>query len=270
MMRALSHTGLRGQRVHVAERGRRRLPRSMLSIVVALLFWQITMGWLTPSVFIPSFFDVLRKGYELAADGAIFVHVGASLVRIMIGFLIGSVIGAPLGLFMGHFRSVRDFLDPFVQFFRFVPSIAWLTPAVIWFGIGEVSKIAIIIYVTVFIVAVNTTAGVMNVSKNKLLAAVTLGASRRQVFLHVVLPASVPFILTGMRIAMGNSFTAVVSAEMISANKGLGYLIYDARLWMATDTIFLGILILGFLGLGTDILFRWLIKRFGRRYGAVA
>ncbi len=120
------------------------------------------------------------------------------------------------------------------------------------------------------IVAVNATAGVMNVSKNKLLAAVTLGASQTQIFVHVVLPATVPFILTGMRIAMGNSFTAVVSAEMISANRGLGYLIYHSRLWMATDTIFLSILILGFFGLGADILFREVIKRFARRFGAVA
>jgi NitT/TauT family transport system permease protein len=110
----------------------------------------------------------------------------------------------------------------------------------------------------------------MNVSKNKLLAAVTIGASQTQIFVHVVLPATVPFILTGMRIAMGNSFTAVVSAEMISANRGLGYLIYDSRLWMATDTIFLSILILGFFGLGADILFREVIKRFARRFGAVA
>ena len=127
----------------------------------------------------------------------------------------------------------------------------------------------IIIYTTVFIVTVNTVVGVSNVSPNKIWAALTLGASGRQVFFYVVLPASFPFILTGMRLAMGNSFTAVVSAEMLASDQGLGYLIFNSRLWMATDTIFVAILLLGFLGLGTDLLFRALIRRFAGQFGTI-
>lgn len=255
-----------------AAAGRRswgKIGRPLLSVAIGLLLWELTTRFVVSSVLIPSFFQVAAKAYELTRSGEIFVHMGASLARILVGFLIGSLIGAPLGLLMGSFRVVRDILDPYVQFFRFVPSIAWLTPAVIWFGIGEVSKVAIIIYVTIFIVAINSMVGVLNVAPNKTLAATTLGASRSQVFFHVILPASVPFVLTGMRLAMGNSFTAVVSAEMISANEGLGYLIYDSRLWLATDTIFVAILVLGLLGLGADLLFRGLIRRFAKRFGVV-
>jgi NitT/TauT family transport system permease protein len=248
--------------------GRTFIVRSV-SITLGLTLWEALTGWIYPSILIPSLFQVIVKGYELLASGEIFVHIGMSLFRILTGFLIGSLVGAPLGLLMGSLRQVRDALDPYVQFFRFVPSIAWLTPAVIWFGIGEMSKVTIIVYTTVFIVAINTMVGVSNIAPNKIWAALTLGATRKQVFIFIVLPASLPFILTGMRLAMGNSFATVVSAEMISSEQGLGYLIFNSRLWMATDIIFLSILLLGVLGLGTDLLFRRLIRRFAHQFGPV-
>jgi NitT/TauT family transport system permease protein len=104
---------------------------------------------------------------------------------------------------MGSFKPVRMFFDPYIQFFRFIPSIAWLTPAVIWFGIGETPKVLIIVYTTIFIVIINTIVGVSNVSENKIWAGRCLGANGRQIFLFVILPATLPFILTGMRLAMG-------------------------------------------------------------------
>ena len=136
-----------------------------------------------------------------------------------------------------------------MQFFRFVPSLAWLTPVVIWFGIGETSKVLIIVYTTMFIVLINTMVGVSHIAPNKLRAAACLGATPFKTFIFVTLPATLPFILTGMRLAMGNSFATVVAAEMIAADSGLGYLIFNSRLWMATDKIFIGIVCLGALGL---------------------
>ena len=189
--------------------------------------------------------------------------------RILLGFFIGSLIATPLGLVMGSNRVVRTLFDPYINFFRFVPAIAWLTPVVIWFGIGETSKVIIIIYTTVFIVLVNTIVGVSNIPANKLRAAASLGANAHQIFLHVTLPATLPFILTGMRLAMGNSFMTVVSAEMLAANSGLGYLIFNSRLWMATDRIFIGIVSLGALGMLSDWIFRWLIQRYASHYGPV-
>ena len=252
-----------------ARRNSRGLAVRILSVVIVLAAWEILAGHVYRSVLIPPFSKVVLAGYRLTLSGELPMHIAASMGRILSGFVIGSLIAAPLGLLMGMSRTARDALDAYIQFFRFVPAIAWLTPAVIWFGLGESSKVAIIIYATVFVVAINTTVGVANVSPNKVWAGRMLGASQSQIFRHVVLPASLPFILTGMRLAMGGSFTAVVSAEMVSANEGLGFLIFNSRLWMATDVIFVVILVLGILGFGTDMLFRWAIRRFAYQYGPI-
>lgn len=241
----------------------------IVSVVSMLALWQLIASLFFTAAFFPTPLIVLQKGIETVADGSIFQHINISLQRILTGFFIGSALGAPIGLLMGSFRPVRAFFDPYIQFFRFVPSIAWLTPAVIWFGIGETSKVLIIVYTTIFIVIINTIVGVSNVSLNKIWAGYSLGATQRQVFFHVILPATLPFILTGMRLAMGNSFATVVSAEMIAAEHGIGFLIFNSRLWMATDVIFLSIVLLGALGFLTDRLFRILIRRFAHQYGPI-
>lgn len=241
----------------------------VVSIISMVLLWQVIASLFFTPLFFPTPLIVLEKGVELFTDRTIFAHVGVSLARILTGFLVGSALGAPVGLLMGTFRPVRAFIDPYVQFFRFIPSIAWLTPAVIWFGIGEEPKVLIIVYATIFIVIVNTVVGVSNVAVNKIWAARSLGANQRQVFVHVILSATLPYVLTGMRLAMGNSFATVVSAEMIAAEQGLGFLIFNSRLWMATDTIFLGIALLGVLGFGSDRLFRIMIRKFAHQYGPV-
>jgi NitT/TauT family transport system permease protein len=240
-----------------------------VSIIFGLAAWEILARWIFPNIFIPSLSQVIAKGQELVLNGEVFLHVGASIRRILLGFVIGSALGAPIGLLMGSIPTVRYLVDPYIQFFRFIPSIAWLTPAVIWFGIGELSKVMIIIYTTIFIVVINTAVGVASVPPNKIWAARMLGASKWQVFLLVTVPATMPYILTGMMLAMGSSFTTVVAAEMVGAEEGLGYLIFNSRLWMDTRAIFLAIIILGFLGFAFDLLFRHLIRRFAGRYGAV-
>lgn len=240
-----------------------------LSLAALLLAWQLVVPLFFNPLFFPTPLLVLAKGAELLRTGELFGHVGESLWRILAGFALGSLLGAPLGLLMGSFRPVRAVAEPYVEFFRFIPSIAWLTPAVIWFGIGETPKVLIIAYTTVFIVIINTVVGVANVAANKNWAARSLGARPLQLFLYVTLPASLPFVLTGMRLAMGNSFATVVAAEMIAADQGIGYLIFNSRLWMATDTIFLAIVLLGTLGFLSDRFFRFLVRRFARQYGPV-
>ncbi|CAN5543295.1 ABC transporter permease [soil metagenome] len=235
---------------------------SLSSVIGALLLWELLTRFVFVSVLIPSFSAVLAKGWSLLISGELIEHTAASLGRIGGGFLLGSLIGAPLGLAMGVSRHVRAVFDPFVQFFRFIPAIAWLTPVVIWFGLGDTSKVVIILYSTVFTVAINAAVGVANIPENKIWAGLTLGATRRQVFFHIVIPTTMPFVLTGMRLAMGYAFTGVVSAEMIASESGLGFLIFNSRLWMATDSIFVAILVLGFLGWGCDSLFRYATRRF--------
>lgn len=242
---------------------------TVLSAVAVLWLWHfIATTFFTPQFF-PSPVVVWHTAVQMITDGELQRHIAISMQRIMLGFLIGSVIAIPAGLLLGTNRWIRVALSPYVQFFRFVPAIAWLTPVVIWFGIGEISKVLIIIYTTTFIVLVNTMVGVSSISQNKTRAAMSLGASSLQIFLYITLPAALPFALTGMRIAMGNSFMTVVSAEMVSAEAGLGYLIFNARLWMATDQIFIGIFCLGVLGIFTDWIFRILIRRYISHYGVV-
>lgn len=240
----------------------------LVGILVLYLWHYIATTFFTPQFF-PSPIIVWHTAMEMIAEGELQRHISISMQRILLGFLIGSVVAIPFGLLLGTSRWMRVAFSPYVQFFRFVPAIAWLTPVVIWFGIGEISKVLIIIYTTAFIVLVNTMVGVSGISQNKIRAAMSLGASPLQIFLHITLPAALPMALTGMRIAMGNSFMTVVSAEMVSAEAGLGYLIFNARLWMATDQIFIGIFFLGVLGILTDWVFRVLIRRYVSHYGSI-
>jgi NitT/TauT family transport system permease protein len=231
--------------------------------------WHIASTYVVGSVLFPPPGRVVLRAVELARDGILGVQVAVSMRRILTGFACGSLIGIPIGLAIGSFAPVRRVLEPYTEFFRFIPATALITVAVIWFGIGEGSKIFLIIYTTVFIVILNTASGVSAVTPNKIRAARSLGASRAQVFLYVALPATVPYILTGMRLAMGNSFVTIVAAELIAANAGLGKMIWDARLYMLVDQIFVALLVLGVLGFTTDRLFRWAIYTFAGRYSPV-
>jgi ABC-type nitrate/sulfonate/bicarbonate transport system permease component len=231
--------------------------------------WHIASAYLLSSVLFPPPLRVVSKAIELARDGTLWENASISLQRIALGFFFGTMIGVPLGLAIGSFSIVRRVLEPYTEFFRFIPATALITVAVIWFGIGEGSKIFLIIYTTVFIVIINTAAGVSAVAPNKIRAARSLGANRAQVFLYVALPATVPFILTGMRLAMGNSFVTIVAAELVAANAGLGKMIWDSRLYMLVDNIFVALLVLGLLGFTADRLFRWAIYAFAGRYSPV-
>ena len=237
-----------------------------LGFLSLFVIWQVASVYLVSSVLFPPPTVVLRKGLLLTRNGVLLEHLSASLQRILAGFVAGSLLGIPIGLAMGSFRPVRKLLEPYTEFLRFIPSVAMITVAVIWFGIGEASKIFLIIYTTIFIVILNTAAGVGAIAPNKIRAAESLGATRAQIFFHVALPATVPFILTGMRLAMSNSFTTLVAAELIAANDWLGKMLWDGRLFMLVDEIFVSLVTLGLLGFVTDRVFRWSIYTFAGKY----
>jgi ABC-type nitrate/sulfonate/bicarbonate transport system permease component len=241
----------------------------LLGFASLFLIWHILATWVLSSVLFPTPWKVLLKAIELAEDGTLWEQSSASLARIASGFAGGSVIGIPVGLAIGSFPIVRRLLEPYTEFLRFIPATALITVAVIWFGIGEGSKVFLIIYTTVFIVIINTAAGVSAVAPNKIRAARSLGASAAQVFFFVALPATVPYILTGMRLAMANSFVTIVAAELVAANNGLGRMIWDSRMYMLVDQIFVALLVLGLLGFTADRLFRWGIYAFAGRFSPV-
>jgi ABC-type nitrate/sulfonate/bicarbonate transport system permease component len=246
-----------------------RLGGYVIGFASLFALWHVASVYLLNSVLFPPPGRVVAKAIELAQDGTLWENARVSLERIGLGFLFGSLIGIPVGLAIGSFGIVRRILEPYTEFLRFIPATAMITVAVIWFGIGEGSKIFLIIYTTVFIVIISTAAGVSAVTPNKIRAARSLGASRTQVFCYVAFPATVPYILTGMRLAMGNSFVTIIAAELVAANAGLGKMIWDARLYMLVDQIFVALLVLGLLGFTADRLFRWGIYAFAGRYSPV-
>ena len=238
----------------------------VLGFASLFALWHLAAVYLVGSVLFPPPAVVLRKAVVLLENGVLIQHLWASIQRILAGFIAGSLLGIPIGLAMGSFRPLRKLLEPYTEFLRVIPSVAMITVAVIWFGIGESSKIFLIVYTTIFIVILNTAAGVSAIAPNKIRAAQALGATRAQIFLHVALPATVPYILTGMRLAMANSFTTIVAAELIAANEGLGKMLWDGRMFMLVDDIFVSLLCLGLLGFAVDRMFRWSIYTFAGKY----
>jgi NitT/TauT family transport system permease protein len=231
-----------------------------LAVAAAVVVWSIGAAFSSP-FFFPSPLAVCRAIAELTASGVLPQAIAISYFRILLGWAIGCAVAVPLAVVAGRITLVRQMVEPFFNFFRFIPPIAFLGVAILWFGIGEESKVAIIIYTSLFTVFMNTMAGAASVDESQSRAALCLGATRRQVLLRVVLPATVPAILVGMRIGMGFSFMTVVAAEMIAANEGVGFLIYNARLFLKTANAFAGILTLGAMGLLADMLFRRAVRR---------
>ena len=244
----------------------RRALASVTSLFLVVLLWQYFSSKAVVSLLFPSPLSTLRVAVQLWHTGQLQVDIAVSLARIAAGFSIGSAVGIVLGLSMGSFRAARLAFEPYVQFFRFLPALAWIPAAMVWLGTGEISKIALLVYTTVFVVAINTMFGVAGVEKSQLRAARSFGATPWQQFILIKLPSTVSYMLTGMRLAMGNCFATIVAAELLAANAGIGYLIFSARTWMQTELAFVGIAVLGSAGFLADRVFAAATDRILRRY----
>ena len=240
---------------------------SAATVATVLLAWQV-LSRLTGSVLFPSVSDTFSALITLAVSGALAEHIGHTLMRVFVGFVIGSVLGAALGLAMGSAVVIRRFFEPYVGFFRFVTPIVWIGPAIIWFGVGDKSTEFLIVYAAVFIVLLNTMAGVGHLHRDRVRMAQSFGASPWQLFTLVTFPATMPFVLTGLRMAMGNCMMTAVTAEIVAGNNGIGYLIYNSRVYFESDVMFACIVTLGVIGLFTDRIFVAAQRRLLRRYGA--
>lgn len=224
----------------------------LLPVAALIALWDVASeAFGIPRLF-PSPLMTLRTLLRTLADGSLIGNSAASLLRILAGFLLGSLLGIALGLAMGASAFVRYALTPYIDFLRFVSALAWISAFLTWFGIGEASKVLLLVYATTFGVVINVTEGVLAIRPAAIRAAKSLGASPRQIFAWVIIPASVPHMIAGMRVAMQNSFTAVVAAEMLAATRGLGFLIMAARTFMEPDRVFVAIIALGVLGLLAD------------------
>jgi NitT/TauT family transport system permease protein len=253
--------------VNAAATGGRFLLRyGVITWVLLIIAWGI-ISFFYSSTFWPGPLETLAGAREIIMDGTLFRFAVISLWRVFKGWLAGCALAIPIGILIGRNRIIRQMVEPVINYFRFVPAIAFLTLFIMWFGVGEKSKTILIMYATCFTVIVNTASGASSIDENRILAARTLGTGELQILLHVILPSCVPFIFTGIRLGMGGAYTSIVAAEMLAAREGLGYLIFTSRLYFRVDWILAGIIVLGLLGFLTDKGLRLLGKAVLRRYG---
>ena len=233
------------------------LPSILVIAVVVALWWALVR--LTDSVIFPTPLQVVTGTLELARDGTLWEHIGASLMRVGVGFGLAVLIAVPLGLWMGWVRGAYVTLNPVFQILRPISPIAWIPLAILWFGVGNASPIYLIFIASVFPMIVQTTAGVHTIEKRFLRAADNFGVTRKKLFLQVVFPATLPQIIVGMRIGLGVAWLVVVAAEMIALRSGLGYLIIDSRnAGNRYDLVIAGMIIIGLIGLALDGIMRLL------------
>ncbi|MBV6306997.1 ABC transporter permease subunit [Candidimonas humi] len=229
--------------------------------LIALWFVVTRMGLIKP-IFLPSPVAVYDKFIEAMTEGVanstLAQHTGASLARVMGAFFLALVTAVPIGVLMGVNRIARGLFDPIIEFYRPLPPLAYLPLVIIWFGIGEFPKI-FLIYLAIFApMAIAARAGVKSVSIEQIHAAYAMGASSTQIIWHVILKAAMPEIFTGMRIGIGVGWTTLVAAEMVAASRGLGFMVLNAAQYLASDTVIMGIIVIGFFAFAFDLLVRYL------------
>ena len=247
----------------------REMSTGLIVPIVAILIWQAfsSLGWVNPLV-LPSPLAVVRKWFEYLAPGEPYAGGNwlmwlvsgelirdtiSSMYRVVTGFVVGAGLALPLGLSMGSSQRVYAWLNPLVQVLRPIPPIAYIPLSILWFGLGNPPAIFLIAIGAFFPVLINTIAGVRHVDGIYLRAARNLGASQRTMFMRVMLPAAVPYILSGVRIGIGTAFIVVIVSEMIAVNNGLGFRILEAREYFWSDKIIAGMISIGMLGLAIDL-----------------
>ena len=235
---------------------------SAVTVVIMLGVWfaATNLGWIKP-LFLPSpqlvfdkFIDVSTEGF---ANSTLLQHTMVSLSRVFGAFLLACVTAIPIGVLMGVSRFARGIFDPPIEFYRPLPPLAYLPLIIIWFGIGEFSKV-LLIYLAIFApLAIAARAGVRSVSMEQIHAAYSMGASRTQIVFYVILKAALPEIFTGMRIGIGVGWTTLVAAEMVASTSGLGFMVLNAAEFLASDVVIMGIIMIGFFAFSFDLLMRY-------------
>ena len=225
------------------------------SVCIVLLIWHFAAEGMHP-ILLPGPSTVGGALIELAQSGMLWDAIEISLTRVFLGWLLGSSIAVPLGLLAGTSLAARAALDPFIHFFRFVPALALVSLFILWFGIGELAKVNLIAFAVGFVTLVTTASGASSIDVDKINGARSLGANRIDLFFKIILPATLPSIFVGMRLALANAFLVIVAAEALAAQEGIGFLIWNARTFFRTDFIFVGIMCFGGLGFICDRLWK--------------
>lgn len=238
----------------------------LLTIFLVFLLWWLatSLEWIKP-IYWPSFSAVGSRLEILLSEGfrniTLWDHIGISVYRVLSGVFYGALIGIPLGLAMGLSSVARGMFDPIVEFIRPIPPLALIPLIILWFGIDEFAKIFLLFLASLFIMTISARAGVSSVRISKVHAAYSLGATKWQVLRLVILPNALPEIFTGLRTSMGVCWGTVVAAELVAADRGVGSMIMIAKNFLQTDTVVIGIFIIGIIGFSIEILMRLLEKK---------
>ncbi len=234
---------------------------TLLTIASVLFVWYtIARLRIWPELFVPSPSSVWNAFIEVAVNGyrgqTLLSHLMISLTRVLAGFTLACVTAIPLGLLMGANTRIRAIMDPIIEFYRPLPPLAYYTILVIWLGIGNESKIALLYLAAVPPLSISAMAGVKMVSPERIEGAKSLGANPWQIFRHVIFPSCLPEIFTGMRVSIGFTYTTLVAAEIVAATSGVGWMVLDASKFLRSDVIFMGIIIMGITGILLDRIIR--------------
>lgn len=245
---------------------------SILSVLSLLLIWFTisALHWV-PELFLPSPQAVWQKFIQVSQQGfmkaTLWQHLAESIGRVFSALLAAIILGVPIGLWMGLNKWARAVLDPLVELLRPIPPLAYLPLLVIWFGIGETTKILLIFFSILAPVIISTTHGVLSHQQNRERAALSLGATRVQVLRFVILPTALPHILTGIRIGLGVGWSTLVAAELVAADRGIGFMVQSAAQFLITDTVILGIIVIAFVAVSFELFLRWIQKQLAPWYG---
>jgi NitT/TauT family transport system permease protein len=247
---------------------REPLPKSLYLILALssfaffLFLWSIlTYGRFIDALFLPSPGRVFQAGVDLFRELEFTTDILSSVYRVMMGFILAAIIGVPIGLIMGTFKVAEALTEPVVGFIRYMPASAFIPLFILWLGIGDIEKIAIIFVGSFFQLVLMVAVVAKNVHKDLLETAYTLGAKRFQVIWKVLLPASLPGIVDTLRIIVGWAWTYIIVAELVASASGIGYMIISSQRMLRTGNIIFGILTIGMLGLLTDFFSKWLYNK---------
>lgn len=226
------------------------LIQKSLAIVIFLLIWEISprIG-VVDAIFIPPASTVFLALWNLIITGKLFIHLGISLQRAFIGYMIAAILAIPMGFLVGWFRTFEKYADPLLQTLRQLPVLALFPVFILVFGIGEVSKIAIIVKASFWSIFLNTVSGVINVDPLLIKSARSMGTKNIAMFRKIVLPAAIPSIFTGLRYAGTVALVVLVAAEMLGANSGLGFLVFNSEAKFEIPNMYAAVVTLTILGL---------------------
>ena len=240
----------------------RRALETLVPILIFLLLWEIAARILNDALSLPTFSAVLNKWVEMLRENELLPHVGASMQRALGGFALAAIGGVFAGLLMGRSPLCERFLNPLISFTYPVPKIGLLPLFILWLGLGESMKLAVVFLAAVYPVMINTYVGTRGVPRVWIWRARTFGGTSREVLLRVILPAALPHILSGLRLAMGISWIVLFAAEMVAARTGLGFLILYAEQLFQTEVVFVALLTIALLGFIFDRLILFASRRF--------